>query len=617
MENTSKKAPRRLSVRSALLHSEGGAISILGLVFAMLLLALTFYALGIGRTILAQEAMQDAADAAGFASAVIHARGMNLIVYINWVMAALLAILIALRLLQALFTIGSIIFAALATPTFGATLPMAGFCTNASVQFQNMYNAAKAPVEAGLRLAHFAERGVSVIVPAVATLGALGEAAESHAPATGAFALPSRIRLPVESDEFSVLCDRGGREVGTLVLAPLGPQLSKEFGGVVGELTKSMSEYFCGGGKGAPPSYSRTIEKTYPELEDADCQSEQDCTLAGLRNMEAKPNFGVDDPCPAYSACEKRALNAREYCDPSSGRSPKAYTYLKQDLEIVYRHRPDGSVVEESRKVLSQSEEKLGRSPCDYTPGVDLAWSPWESRTRPNGEKRPLPVCKRTLNHVGAPGENGLSPPRHELHISHILSCTFEEKIEEPLTEEGETMNGDDSMTPMRVEKDLELGGGAFQIRTVAFGDGVGPGYFKDGVNVVLTAPAAEEDRALPELAQTIEGLSADAMTFLGKVSIAQAEYYFADADGEASREDWMWRAAWTARLRRFRLPSKEEENSERSRMEATAAGDEADSTEFGGLKRAESPEASCQEAMGNCGGFWEALLSLDEMVIH
>lgn len=617
MESTSKTAPRRLSIRAALLHSERGAISILGMILAMLLIALTFYALGIGRTILAQEAMQDAADAAGFASAVIHARGMNLIVYINWVMAALLAILIALRLLQALFTIGAIVFAALATPTFGATLPMAGFCTNAAHGFERAYNAAKPPVEAGLRLAHFAEKGVSVIVPAVATLGALGEAAESHYPATGAFALPSRIRLPVESDEFSVLCERGGREVGKIVLAPLGEGMRDQFGDVIGDLTKSMSEYFCGGGKGAPPSYSRTIEKTYPELEGADCKSEEDCTLAGLRNMEAKPNVHADDPCPPYSACEKRALQARAYCDPSSGRTPKSYTYLKQDLEIVYRHHPDGSVVEESRKVLSQSEEKLGRSPCDYTPGFDLPWSPWESRARPNGEKRPLPVCKRTLNHVGPPGDNGLSPPRHELHISHILSCTFEEKIEEPLTEEGETMNGDDSMTPMRVETDLKLGGGAFQIRTVAFGDGVGPGYFKDGVNVVITAPAAEEEGALPELAQTIEGLSADAMTFLGKVSIAQAEYYFADVDGEASREDWMWRPAWTARLRRFRLPSKEEEDSERSRMEATAARDDADSAEFGGLKREGSPEGSCQKAMGNCGGFWEALLSLDEMVIH
>lgn len=614
MESTSRMAP--FSARRSRLRCERGAISILGLILAMLLIALTFYALGIGRTILAQEAMQDAADAAGFASAVIHARGMNLIVYINWVMAALLAILIALRLLQAIFTIGAIVFAALATPTFGATLPMTGFCTNAAIQFENAYNAAKPPVEAALRLAHIAEKGVSVIVPAVATLGALGEAAESHPPASGAFALPSRIRLPLESDEFSVLCDRGGREVGKLVLAPLGKEMSDQFGGVIGELTKSMSEYFCGGGKGAPPTHARTIEKTYPELKGADCKTEEECEEAGRRNMEARPNLLSDDPCPPYSSCERRALAARVECGPTSGRTPKYYTYLRQDLEVIYRHHPSGSVVEESRKVLAQSEEK-GRNPCDYRPGVDLPWSPWEPQPRPNGEKRPRPVCKRILNHVGAPGEDGLSPPRHELHISHILSCTFDETIEEPLTEEGETMNGDESMSPMRVETDLKLGGGAFQIRTVAFGDGVGPGYFKDGVKVVLTAPASEGERALPEVAQTLEGLSADAMTFLGKTSIAQAEYYFADVDGEASRADWMWRPAWTARLRRFRLPSKEEENSEQSRMEATAAQDEADSAEFGGLKRASSPEASCQEAMGECGGFGEALLSLDEMVIH
>src|SRR5262249_50195301 len=38
----------------------------------------------------------------------------------------------------------------------------------------------------------------------------------------------------------------------------------------------------------------------------------------------------------------------------------------------------------------------------------------------------------------------------------------------------------------------------------------------------------------------------------LGQVAFAQAEYYY-HGPGEAS--EWLWRPAWRARLRRFRLP--------------------------------------------------------------
>lgn len=607
---------------SDLQADESGAITVLGMVFSMLLIALLFYALGIGRTILAQEGMQDAADAAGFASAVIHARGMNLIVYINWVMAALLAILIALRLLQSLFMIGTIIFYGLAGPTFGATLPIAGFCQGMERSFASAYNAAKPPIDALLRISHLAEKGVSVVVPAIATLGALGEAAESHPPANGAFALPASVSLPVESDKFSVACERGGELVGDLVLAPLGPEMAGQFGDAIGDLVKSMTAYFCGDGKGEPPTYPRTVERVAPEFHGKDCKTPEECAEADRRNQEERPNLALGDPCPPYSACEFRAARARAHCRPLSGSTPSSYQYLQEEVEVVYRFEQN-KVIEDSRKIKSSQLINSETIPCADKP-VDRfrSWSDWDLELRPNQEKFPRPLCKGVAVTVTRrPGNgqsaSGRSPPIPETHIAHILSCTFQEKIEEPLTEKGETAGGDESKSPMKVEKDLALGGEAFQVRTVAWGDGVGPGYFKDGVKLAFTKQEPEGAEETPSVSQSIEGFSAEAMTFLGKVSIAQSEYYFADIDASAQESDWMWRPAWTARLRRFRLPSNEEKQAEQDRVQARSSIDDAAREKFGGMQASSDPESSCQASMGECAGLTDALPSLDALVIH
>lgn len=605
--------------RESLRDNQNGAITVLGMVFSMFLIALLFYALGIGRTILAQEGMQDAADAAGFASAVIHARGMNLIVYINWIMAALLAILIALRLLQSLFVMGSIIFYGLAGPSFGATLPIATWCQGMGIWFSTAYQEAKTPIDALLRISHLAEKGVSVVVPAIATLGALGEAAESHPPANGAFALPARVSLPTESDSFSVACERGGELVGELVLAPLGPEIRGLFGDAMGGLVKSMSAYFCGDGKGEPPTHKRTIERVVPEFEAENCDSPEQCDEAKKRDQESRPKLWLDDPCPPYSDCELRSIRARALCRPLEGSVPHSYQYLKEEVEVVYRFEQN-KIIEESRKIKSSEVVTDETIPCVDKP-LDRfrEWSDWDPKIRPQSEKLPRPVCKGVGTRVGGRPASGRSPPIPETHIAHILSCTFEEELEEPLTEKGETAGGDESKSPMKVEKDLAQGGEAFQIRTVAFGEGVGPGYFKDGVKIAFSAPQAESSEQTSVATQQLEGISAEAMTFLGKISIAHAEYYFADIDpgNPATREDWMWRPAWTARLRRFRMPSREESQAEERSVTARSGADNTTREKFGGLKPTSDPESACQSSMGDCGGLSDALPSLDALVIH
>src|SRR5687767_1082344 len=115
--------PRRNSVRGNLRNDERGAILVLGIFMCACMVGALWYLAGIGSAIVYRERMQEAADAIAFSGAVLHARGMNLIVLINLIMAAILAIRVALKVAQlALVTVGTVLslipFTAPAAPPF-------------------------------------------------------------------------------------------------------------------------------------------------------------------------------------------------------------------------------------------------------------------------------------------------------------------------------------------------------------------------------------------------------------------------------------------------------------------------------------------------------------------
>lgn len=95
------------------LADDRGVVAIVGLAMAVFLTALVYYEMGIGDAITFKEQLQDASDASGFAAAVYHAKGMNMIVLLNLIMAAVLAIIVILRVLQLLFGIVSALIPAI------------------------------------------------------------------------------------------------------------------------------------------------------------------------------------------------------------------------------------------------------------------------------------------------------------------------------------------------------------------------------------------------------------------------------------------------------------------------------------------------------------------------
>jgi len=116
------------SLRKRLARDEQGAIMVIAVFMAAVLVGVVWYMFGLGEAILYREHLRAAVDATAFDSAVVHALGMNIISMMNIVMAAVLSILVALMvvfiggLLLTLITI-ALLFVPVVDAAAAAVLP--------------------------------------------------------------------------------------------------------------------------------------------------------------------------------------------------------------------------------------------------------------------------------------------------------------------------------------------------------------------------------------------------------------------------------------------------------------------------------------------------------------
>jgi hypothetical protein len=249
---------------------DDGAIIAFGVFFSVLLVGLLYYLVGLGATMYYRERVQDAADASAFASAIVHARGMNTIALINVVMAAMLAVIVALRLTQALIIVAQVILYALSW-LGGATAAIASaleVVRQAVVRIED----AVAPVVANVnKVLKIGGNVVRVVVPVGSNLSVLGKIADKYVPEVQAgVALPARLTLPVEDDKFDYLCNKAGVIAGGLALLPMKPiipgGLRKRLQKALGTLAQKGSSWFCDGSD--PPEYTADPEvNNYPATE--------------------------------------------------------------------------------------------------------------------------------------------------------------------------------------------------------------------------------------------------------------------------------------------------------------------------------------------------------------
>jgi hypothetical protein len=232
-----------------------GAVLVAALFMAAALVGALWYVIGVGDAILYRQRMQDAADAAAYSGAVIHARGMNLIALVNVVMAGVLAVLVALELVQ-LLNLAALVLscAASALCSVGVGCWAVPICTFTNSLREPIATAVDryegTVVDRVLPVLAHTQRAVAAATPALAAARGATAAGEGRFVRSAVVIGASPSGLPVQPGSPAVLCERAGQQAGQVAFQPF--PFGDWLAGVTGDLASSFPRTFCGDGTEAP-----------------------------------------------------------------------------------------------------------------------------------------------------------------------------------------------------------------------------------------------------------------------------------------------------------------------------------------------------------------------------
>ncbi len=567
--------PNKESVASC----ERGAILLMGLFMSVLLVSCLYYLIGIGDTLLFREKMQDAADAGVYSAAIIHARGMNIIVMINIMMAAILAILVVLKLMSTLCLIAIAILGGLAFFTFGATIPFIAPIESAKVGIDEVYDTVKPTVMNLLSAGNKAATLVSKVTPVAAFVEVEHMAVNTYSPpAELAVMFPQFRSLPVEDDSFDVLCGKAGEFAGQLIALPatkilhakwLGGLLSSAMGG----MAKTFSSYFCGsGGSGAKPPELSYEERT--DFPTADSPEGRACEAERKKPADQQNAKVMSDQCtrstqqlepitksvdkqtahcgsPDKDGCEKHKDRARSVCRPGATPDIEKWWWQERRMRRHYRlvetpgQPPRVEVVSDtelSSHNVGGEEKGSSTPPCVFPAG---AWSQWNLDVQKpvctTGPKEPHPIFDLK--------DRGLT--EITIDYSEVTDIIFCQAITEKTVPITDTLEGDrEGREPKKVKDCANLGEPTFQLKVAIKGDRGRVKRYEPGVRLAAWGKQPNE-----------EGVFHDFADLMGAFAFAQAEYYWAGGGAPSKQSEyaewkaqWMWSMAWQARMRRVQL---------------------------------------------------------------
>lgn len=540
---------------------------VIGLMMAVFLVGMLYYVVGIGEAVLYRELLQDASDTAALSSALIHARGMNFIVLINLIMAALITVLLVLHVLMTLLRLA--IFAVTLASIFsgGAAGGLIAPLTAAHQAVQSVYEPTHNVVMNLLSVLHGISEAVRRAVPPVAMLETVIEVHNHHqGPAQFVFAVPTRVDLPIEPDAFSVLCRRAKESVAEFAMDKLPDAAAPLVGGAARLLTEPSAQWLCGSAGAPQPSFEQRQTYPYPTPpEYQSCVDDPERSLqdpegegvrcAALREEQRRALPDEHGDCPAHEDCtldgpyETWIALAREQCKPLPSRILGGYRWQQKKISLELEWTGEGweeiDRDEEPGRILPLNDEGSNVSPCGTNLGA--IGEDWNERVHPHDDIHEVkPVCVEDYEDQ-LPFTGGLQiGSRHRVAyeaVTQIFGCTETKTIRVPIGVEGATAidsSGNDR-EPFRVITDLNLGEEAFQLRALAVAGGLNPAP-EQVMKIAAWSRCQHED---------CSGI-ADVAVALSRFSAAQAEYFY-DHDGSEARAEWMWNMKWRARLVRLR----------------------------------------------------------------
>lgn len=243
-----------------LARDNSGAIMVMGVFMAVLLVGFMYYLIGVGETIFYRERMQDAADAGAWAAAVVHARGMNAIVMINMIMAALVAVLLAIKMILFLIDLALVILGIICLNPFGGEWACALLAPLGDVRstVSDIEQTVEDIVKTVVPILNKVETVIAYATPILAEAKVIKISQAYQPPVNLGLFIPNAIppMLPVEDDECSVLEDHAKQYLKDLVQAALGPipvlgTVVSLIIGFVADAAIAVEGSVCGGGGGA------------------------------------------------------------------------------------------------------------------------------------------------------------------------------------------------------------------------------------------------------------------------------------------------------------------------------------------------------------------------------
>lgn len=331
---------------SRLVTDDRGAIMVMGIFMCVFLVGALWYIAGVGDALVFRERMQEASDAVAFSTAVLEARGMNILVMLNLLMAAILTLLVAINVVIYVTVAFAILMTAIGTGLAAAVVTAEAappFFTAAEISY-NAYNNFEKPLHDDLKplvgdaleALHDAEQDIPTAVPVVAQL-ASEEIIGDYEPLLSAIDVAglfiggetplAATPLPVKDGTTHKLCMKSfdalkgalGAVTGGIESVVVGPILA--LANLVGE-----SDLFCElGGNGTAPNLSSQLNSTgsgqcssNPDIT-ATCQqaSADEQTASNLQNTcagWAPPRPPPDPQCPNLDGIQSNADAEQQTC---------------------------------------------------------------------------------------------------------------------------------------------------------------------------------------------------------------------------------------------------------------------------------------------------------------